>query len=104
MAINKNPFQITTTGEGLMALGKIRRSPEWGAILALQASFLEKYKGDCFRLNPSDIDLGTQHANIAGKALGIVEFIEYIEKAEKKVEDRFIEMVREDQIKNIARS
>lgn len=99
----KNTYRVVTTGEGLLGLSAIRRSPEWGAFLALKDSFLEKYKNDAYTLNEQSPSFPVVHANITGKGMGIIEFIKFIEEATNKLEDKFVDQVREEQINEISK-
>ena len=100
---DRNKYRVVTTAEGLLALSTIRRSPEWGAFLALKDSFLEKYKNDAYSLNEQPSSFPTTHANITGKGMGIIEFIKFIEDATNKLEDKFVDQMREEQIDDISK-
>lgn len=100
---DRNKYRVKTTAEGLLALSTIRRSSEWGAFLALKDSFLEKYKNDAYTLNEQSPSFPVVHANITGKGMGIIEFIKFIEEATNKLEDKFVDQMREDQINEISK-
>lgn len=101
MATTKGSHSIRTSTEGLVALSSIRHSPEWAGLIELKNSFIEKYKNDAFTLDESNPEFPIKHAQISSKVIGIIDFLDFIDKSPGRLEDKFVEQVKEEQFDSL---